>query len=424
MLLFHLSDLHLGKTFHGYELLEDQAFMLDAIVSKIEDMRPSVLLIAGDIYDRAIPPVSAIECFDGFLRAARKASPKLKVILIPGNHDSAGRLSFGSSLFADSGLFVVAKLPSEPVIVRDDSGKAVAIWALPFLTQTSGVGDAERVENEPKGVGAGNLQQSLMKRAIDAIDSVDGVDAVDSVDGIGSEEEARPWVGRAGLARVLVAHCFTAGAFAGDSELSFVGMAEQVDTALFEGFDYVALGHLHSVQSPAPRIWYSGSPMAYSMREVRQDKGFLAIDVEAGAVPKVDFIPIKPKRGMRKISGFFSDLVANPLPEDDRKDYIEAYVVDENPVPNAGERLKAIYPYLVGVPQRAYEIRQNALGGMGEGHFSAGSMEASPALDLAHALDRDFCAFYREMMRDEPPEDMVSLFDSMAKEVFSATDQA
>ena len=156
MLLFHLSDLHIGKTFHGYELLEDQAYMLDSILEKIGHMNPAVLLIAGDIYDRAIPPVSAIELFDKFIRSVRRVSPSLKIVIVPGNHDSAGRLAFGSSLLADSGLFIVAKLTSQPLVLRDNSGNGAAIWALPFLTQGSASWDALAMEaSAPESGGGG-----------------------------------------------------------------------------------------------------------------------------------------------------------------------------------------------------------------------------------------------------------------------------
>ena len=137
MRFFHLSDLHLGKTLKGYDLLEDQAYVLDQVVAKLAELAPEALLIAGDIYDRAIPPVEAIRLFDAFLGKARAAVPGLRILVIPGNHDSAGRISFGASMLADSGLCIAARAEGKPAFVVESGGERAAVWALPFLTQAS-----------------------------------------------------------------------------------------------------------------------------------------------------------------------------------------------------------------------------------------------------------------------------------------------
>jgi len=395
MRFFHVSDLHLGKTLHGYELLDDQAFVLEVLVGRIGEAKPDALLIAGDVYDRAVPPVEAIELFDAFLRSARAAAPGLQVVVVPGNHDSAGRLAFGASLMADAGLRIAARAGAEPALVAGGgAGKKVVVWALPFLTQASApwgelaAGDGAAIRS----------QQELMGLAIDMIHA-------------GMEE---------GAAHVLVAHCFAAGGLAGDSELAFVGATEQVDTALFDGFDYVALGHLHSMQSPAPHVWYSGTPLAYSVKEGEKEQGFLSVEVLPGIAPRVEFIPLIPRRRLRKLSGCFADLLANSLPESERDDYIEVHLCDEEPVLNAGERLKALYPHCLEVLQRAFELRYGESGD-GEAVLDGLRRERSGAPDRLETVRKDFFDFHREMTGEAPPESLMAAFDAIAREAVDAS---
>ena len=394
MRFFHVSDLHLGKTLHGYELLDDQAFVLKVLVGKIAEAKPDALLIAGDVYDRAVPPVDAIELFDAFLRSARAAAPGLQVVVVPGNHDSAGRLAFGASLMADAGLRIAARVAAEPVFVMGDGAGKVAVWALPFLTQAS----APWGEMAAADGAAIRSQQEMMRLAIGSIRA--------------AREE--------GGAHVLVAHCFAAGGLAGDSELAYVGATEQVDTALFDGFDYVALGHLHSMQSPAPHVWYSGTPLAYSVKEGEKEQGFLSVEVLSGTAPRVEFIPLIPRHRLRRLSGCFADLLANPLPESERDDYIEIYLSDEEPVLNAGERLKALYPHCLEVLQRAFELRYGESAD-GEAVLDRLRRARSGAPDRLETVRKDFLDFHREMTGEAPPESLVAAFDAIAKEAVDAS---
>ena len=406
MRFFHLSDLHLGKALHGYDLLDDQAYILDQVVAKIGELKPDALLIAGDIYDRAIPPVEAIHLFDDFLGAARRAAPGLRIVVLSGNHDSAGRLSFGASLLADSGLCIATRVEGAPAFVVGEGAERVAVWALPFLTQMSAnwgelaaIGGGDDAGDGEASVSI-RSQQELMRLALASIRS-----------------RLEP-----GAVNVLVAHCFASGALAGDSELAFLGAAEQVDCGLFEGFDYVALGHLHSEQSPAPHVWYCGAPLAYSVGEAGRAKGFLSVEVLAGKAPRIESLPLPPKRQVRRLSGFFDELVANPLPEADRDDYIEVYLCDEEPVLNAGERLKALYPRLLGAPQRAFELRW---GDAGDGDMALDALRRARggrgAPDRLETAKEDFLAFHAEMTGEPPPEEMVALFEAMAREASDAS---
>lgn len=407
MRLFHISDLHLGKTLYGYDLLEDQAYCLDSLVARIGEMTPDVLLIAGDVYDRSVPPVEAIKLFDSFLRAARQARPGIEIVIVPGNHDSAGRLSFAASMLADSGLRIAAQVSDEPAVVLGKGAARTAVWAFPFLTQAS----APWAELEGRSVGALfaagrpgasiRSQQELMELATGSI---------------------RPKLGDFS-ANVLVAHCFAAGALAGDSEQAYVGLAEQVDSGLFSPFDYVALGHLHRYQSPAPRAWYSGSPLAYSMGDAESEKGFVAVDfAEGSAVPKIEFLPLVPLRALRRLSGFYAELLANPLPESRRQDYIEILLCDDEPFLGVRERFKEIYPHLLAVRQSAFEKLWAGAAAEASIAASEGRERHGSGADRLGTAKADFLSFHREMTGEEPSGAMSDLFEAIAKEAVDAAD--
>lgn len=424
MRFFHLSDLHLGKTLRGWDLLEDQAYILDLVAAAAREARPDVLVIAGDVYDRPVPPVEAIRLFDGFLRALRGAVPGVRVVVVPGNHDSAGRLSFGASLMADSGLVIATRAEARPVLSLGEGGGRVDLWALPFLTQASadwaalGAANAAKAEEGAAAPGpsaevaaAGGAaapspaapscrsQQELMALATGAIRA-----AMDPA-----------------AANLLVAHCFASGAMAGDSETAFVGAAEQVDAGLFSGFDYVALGHLHRAQSPAPRLWYSGAPLAYSTGEAGAEKEFLSVELIPGAAPRVEHVPLVPKRRVRVLSGFFDELIAHPLPAPEREDYVEIRLLDDDLVLNAADRLKALYPRLLGAQQKALEPRSGDEGLGGDGASGRRAARAKGSPDRLRAADEDFAAFHAEMTGEAPGETMAKLFGEIAREAADAS---
>lgn len=407
MRLFHISDIHLGKTLYGYDLLEDQAYCLDSISAGIREKMPDVLLIAGDVYDRSVPPVEAIQLFDSFLRKARLARPGIEIVIVPGNHDSAGRLSFAASMLADSGVRIAAQVSGEPALVLGKGAARTAIWALPFLTQASApwaeleAGSAGDLFAAVRPGASIRSQQELMELAIGSI---------------------RPKLGDFAV-NILVAHCFTAGALAGDSEQAYVGLAEQVDSSLFSSFDYVALGHLHKCQSPVPRVWYAGSPLAYSISDAESEKGFVAVDFAGKAVaPRIEFIPLVPLRAVRRLSGFHAELLANPLPEAQRQDYVEILLLDDEPFLGVRERFKEIYPNLLAVRQAVFEKLWAEAAAEASIAVSEGRERHISGADRLGTAKADFLSFYREMTGEEPSEAMSDLFEAIAKEAVDAAD--
>lgn len=435
MLILHTADLHLGKTIHERDLLEDQAFALDAIVEAAAKRRPAALLVAGDIYDRSIPTPEAIRLFDSFLNRVVEASPGIAIVVVPGNHDSAARLSFGASLLKRANVHfrTVAEDCIEPIVVERD-GERMAIWALPFLGPGAFSGaegtffDEVSAEEEPGGTRAGTeagAYAAVAGQGELAFDEVADSDREPLCVVPRSQAElfSRAVRGMESCMRalrdaasynVLVAHCFAAGGRTAESERAFVGRSEQVDAALVEVFDYAALGHLHRAQAVGARGRYSGSPLAYSFAEGDDDKGFLAVELSRGRAD-VELVRITPRRAMRRVEGPFSVLAAPGAFPEIGEDYVEARLTDAAPVLNPADPLRANFPNLLSVRQAAFELA--ALGGGDSLH----GMSEAPDSRLscsggAASVAADFAAFYAEMRGAAPDSDTAAIFDALLAE--------
>jgi DNA repair protein SbcD/Mre11 len=405
MLLLHAADLHLGKTLHERDISEDQEAMLEGLLGLLADRRPAALLLAGDLYDRSIPPPEAVRLFDSFLSRASSADPGLVIVAIPGNHDSAARLSFGTRLMSRSGVHI-RTLPEdcdEPVLVERE-GERAAIWPLPFLG--SGAFDAKAGVHSPNSgahnpnSGAHNPnsgqprgQAELFSEALRRI----------------GEKLADPDRPERGARNVLLAHCFAAGGTASESERAFVGQSEQVDAGPFEAFDYVALGHLHRFQKVGERARYAGSPLAYSFAEGEEPKGFVLVDLKNEGGFEAELLPFVPLRRMRRVEGPFSVLSAPGSYSEYRDDFVEARLTDPEPVLNPADPLRAVFPNLLAVRQAAFELAEPSPGA------------ASLPLDGPRALAEDFAAFHVEMKGEAPDEATAELFASLVREAEHAT---
>jgi exonuclease SbcD len=408
MRFFHLSDLHLGKSLRGYDLLDDQSFVLGEIVQAITLRKPDALLIAGDIYDRAVPPVEAVQLFDSFLASARRAASKdMPIIAIPGNHDSGARLGFGASLLALAGYHIAVKADSEPVVLRDSDGKSCAVWALPFLQQSNApweewaaqarLASAAGVEETGGAAPKVRSQEEMFDLALAKI---------------------KPRLAQSDT-NILLAHCFAAGSRLSESESGFIGSTEQVSAGLFAGFDYAALGHLHSCQSPGPKVWYSGAPLAFGVSEAGEDRGYIEINLEKGN-SRVEFFPLAPKRRIRRVSGSFEELLDRASADPAREDYVEFQLLDEDAVMNAADRLKFLYPRLLSIRQRAFEL--NLADESGSGDQEPPAWETRSEGDSLETAKADFAAFYEEMKGTKPSEKETALFEELAKEAAGASE--
>lgn len=332
MKFLHLADLHLGKRVNGFSMLEDQAHILRQILAILDDERPDGVLIAGDVYDKSVPSVEAVELLDGFLTELRTRG--VPVLLISGNHDSPERLAFGGRVMDSCGIHIspVYDGALAPVTLQDAFGP-VHVWLLPFV------------------------KPAHVRRWFPDADIESYTDAMaEAVAHMDIDTAAR---------NVLVTHQFvTGGARSGSEELS-VGGTDNVDSGVFAPFDYVALGHLHGAQHIGREtIRYAGSPLKYSFSEARQHKSVTIVTLGEKGDVQVRTVALTPLRELREIRGSYDELTARSFYEHTtyRSDYLHLILTDEQDVFDAMSRLRTIYPYLMTLDYD--NARTRAAGGM------------------------------------------------------------
>ena len=316
MKLIHLSDLHLGKRVGEVSMLEDQAYILDRVLDIVDGAGPDALLIAGDVYDKSVPSAEAVTLFDDFL--CRLARRKLPVLVISGNHDSPERLAFGSRLMEGAGVHLSPVYDGnvKPITLTDEHGP-VDFWLLPFLKPA-------------------HLRRFYPEETIDSY-----TDAVGAAIAHMNIDPSRR--------NVLLCHQFVTGAATCESEDLIVGGTDNVDAAVFDGFDYVALGHLHGPQNVgSSRIRYCGTPLKYSFSEASQYKSVTVAELGEKGDLTLHTVPLTPRHDMRVIQGTFAQLTAeNSDAAGEREDYLHIILTDEEDVPEALGRLRLVYPNIL-----------------------------------------------------------------------------
>lgn len=329
MKFFHLSDLHLGRRMYEFSLMEDQTYILNEILRLTDKESPDAVLLAGDIYDRAVPSADAVELFDRFLCAL--AERRVPVLAISGNHDSPERIAFGAHLMAPSGVFLspVYGGTVEPVTLSDAFGE-VRFYLLPFVKPS-------------------NVRRFYSDAGIESY-----TDAVRcAVEHMEVDTSVR---------NVLITHQFVTGAVRSESEDITVGGTDNVDAAVFDAFDYTALGHLHSAQKIGREtLRYSGTPLQYSFSE-RGQKSVTVVELREKGNVTVSALPLAPLRALREIRGSYSELTLREnYAGTNTGDYIHAVLTDENDVPNALARLRSIYPNLMRLDYDNLRTRSSAV---------------------------------------------------------------
>lgn len=319
MKLLHTADLHIGKIVNDFSMLEDQRYILKQISGIAVANQVDGILLSGDIYDRAIPPGEAVMVFDAFLTELTESG--ISVYLISGNHDSPERISFGEKLLSGQGVGIGGVYRGElPVFQKKDAWGTVEIVLLPFLKPAQ---TGERTTHEAvKKVLSGYWE----KQAED-----------------GKQEKKR---------RVLVTHYFVTDGGRepelSDSETTIhVGGLDNVDASLFQGFDYVALGHIHKPQQIGEKpIWYAGSPLKYSFGEVKQEKSVLLLEIGEKGLSQVKKLPLRPVREMRRIKGSLEELL---LAGGKTLDYIQAVLTDKEELIDPIGTLRSVYPNIMQI---------------------------------------------------------------------------
>lgn len=316
----HLADLHLGKRVNGFSMMEDQEYILNRILEIIEEEQPDGLLIAGDVYDKTIPPAEAVRRMDDFLTAV--AAKHVPVFLISGNHDSAERVAFGHQLMQGSGIWIS---PVYDGTIRhhtlEDRWGEVNIYLIPFL------------------------RPSVVRSFFPDVEIEDYTDALRTI-----IEDLQVDTSRR---NVVLAHQFVTAAGAlpetCDSEQLSVGGLDRVDGSVFSPFDYTALGHLHGPQRVGSEtIRYAGSPLKYSFSELHQKKSVTVAELRAKGETEIRQIPLQPRREMIELRGTFEEILEEARKKGElQTDYYHMMLTDETDVVDALSRLREYYPNIM-----------------------------------------------------------------------------
>ncbi|WP_440895686.1 exonuclease SbcCD subunit D [Amphibacillus sp. Q70] len=319
MRILHTADWHLGKIVNGVHMTEDQAYVLEQFFELIKEYSPDVVIIAGDIYDRSIPPKEAVELLDQtFTRLIKNFD--IPILVISGNHDSPDRLQFGSQLFRNQQLYIESRfeLPIEQLTFTDEAGP-VHFYLIPYFEPA----DVQNIFPEQQI----DSHQEAMEAVIDSITET-----------INRKER-----------HVCIAHAFLAGGMESDSEhrLSMIGGSPYIDVNVFNAFDYVALGHLHQPQKiKTDHIQYSGSLLKYSFSEANQKKSITVIDINDKGEIEYQRIPLQPKRDMRVIKGYFDQLL-NSSRYPASEDYLHIRLLDDGQLLDPISQLRKKFPNIL-----------------------------------------------------------------------------
>lgn len=378
MRLLHISDLHFGKKLLEKDLLEDTAYAAGQIIKIAREQAVDAILIAGDIYDKSTPTAEAVEAVDAFFAALSElAEQGTETFIISGNHDSAARLSYCAGLFGRHGIHIVTRPTAEIAhfSLRDEYG-AVNFYLLPFVKVSAVRNLLERqstLENGGAGEQPAETQPSRIQTAAQAVEALLAGTPID-----------------VSQRNVLLAHLFVSGAAVCDSEELFTGGSAAVPAALFDGFDYTALGHLHGPQRVgSDRIRYSGSPVRYSFSEINHNKSAALIELREKGDLSVSLIPITSLHGMRIIKGTLAELLSAPRSDD----FIKAVLTDEIPPLNAAALLLEQYPNLLQI-------------GVENSKTAAGELALEPEDDLpeSQSVLELFFSFYQKQMNGALPD--------------------
>lgn len=329
MKFFHLSDLHIGKQLHRYNLKEDQQVILKEVITYAKELRPDAIVIAGDIYDKSVPSAEAVNVFDEFLTDLSEITPEIPILIISGNHDSPDRLKYASEILKRHHIYLAGKVPERPeehiekVTLHDAYGE-VDFYLLPFMKPAY-----------VKNIFVDGTPETYS----DAVKEIIKREKIDYKD----------------KRNVLVSHQFYVGEKAEspetcDSEVFSVGGIDNVDIGSVKEFDYVALGHLHGAQCIGkPEIRYCGTLLKYSVSESTQNKSLTVVTLKAkGEKPEIENYPLHPLRDVRKKKGTLDEIIKEAQ-ETEKDDYISITLTDEIDPYKPKEQLERIFSHILEI---------------------------------------------------------------------------
>lgn len=328
MKLIHLSDLHIGKRVNEISMLPDQNYILAQILSIVDEEKPDAVLIAGDVYDKTVPPTEAVTLFDDFL--CHLAERGVPVLMISGNHDSVERISFAARLLKRANISISPAYDGDltPVTLRDEHGD-VAFYLLPFIKPA-------------------HVRRCFPDEKIETYTDACRV----AISHLNLDEACR---------NVLLTHQFVTGAQCCDSEEVSVGGSDNVDASVFDGFDYVALGHIHGAQNiGSNRIRYCGTPLKYSFSEEKHHKSVTVVNLGEKGDLQLTLRPLTPQHDLRTLRGSFAEVTDKTFYEAEVcDDYLHVVLTDEEDIPEAVGKLRLIYPNLMKLSYDNTRTRTN-----------------------------------------------------------------
>ncbi len=337
MKFLHISDLHIGKRVHEFSMIEDQKYILAQILDIADAQQADGVLIAGDIYDKAVPSAEAVQVFDWFL--TQLADRGIRVFAVSGNHDCAERIAFGAQLMSSREVYVSLVYDGfiRKITLTDAYGE-LDLYLMPFL-KPAAVRRVLEKETDP-------ADDALPESYHDAVKTV--------VERMGVDPAKRS---------LLVAHQFVTGAGRCDSEEVSVGGLDNVDAEVFDAFDYVALGHIHSPQQmERETVRYCGTPLKYSFSEAEQEKSVTVVECRGKGEILLSAVALKPLHDLRKIRGTYLEVTARSFYQDtDTQDYLQVTLTDEEDIPDGIQKLRVIYPNLMRLVYDNSRTQQNRL---------------------------------------------------------------
>lgn len=338
MKFIHTSDWHLGRQFHNVSLLDDQQAVLNQLIQYIENNPVDAVVVAGDIYDRSVPPTIAIELLN---KVVKRICGELNtpMILISGNHDGAERLGFGSEQMKNAGLHIISNFEDmlNPVVIETESAGQVAFYGMPY--------------NDPEQV------RFAYQEPVSTHDQAHKLLAEKIAEQFQSEQR-----------NVLISHCFVDGAIESESERPLsIGGSDRVSHEHFLNFDYVALGHLHQPQKKGEEyIRYSGSLMKYSFGEQNQKKGFTLVEIDQNGFVLAEHVDLAAPHEMRIVEGELEQVIEQGKTDPKNEDYLLVRLMDKHAILNPMEKLRTVYPnvlhlekpgMLIGVAQEMAQAK-------------------------------------------------------------------
>ena len=369
MRFIHTADWHIGRLFHNLSLLDDQAHVLDQLMDILADTRAEALIVAGDIYDRAVPPADAVRLLDEVIARITRDC-RVPVIMIAGNHDSPERLGFGSGLLAEQGFHVRGPLGPDCMPVRlGDTWGEVNFYPIPYAEPA--------VVRFRLGEGDVHNHDAAMAALVGRI-------------------QGKSFTGR----NVAIAHSFLTGGETSDSERPLtVGGTGNVSIDRFRGFDYVALGHLHRPQEVSSGVRYSGSLLKYSFSEVGHEKSVTLVEMDAAGCCTTELLPLTPRRDMRIVEGAFETLLQGPGVGESREDYLLVRLSDKKAILDPMGRLRQVYPNVLHLER--------------PGLLESGQLEEMGQQRLRQSERQLFGSFFQQMTGDEPSTEQERVFDEV-----------